>query len=281
MSTSALSKELAEDYEDYNASSKSYDNWRIVVGLDSLETALDLAAKRAGVPKTSLKLLDVGCGTGNYIDYVKGKVGSCTGLEINDGMLATAMAKHKGDDRVKLISGSAADMDCFEDETFDIVIMTQVLHHLAAEMQCKALANIKKVMKQDGVFWTTISTPVQQREGFWWAFLIPKAAETLASRLPDMQHQLVDTGLKIAATDVPGDTHLENEKYLDINGPFSEEFRKADSQWSLATTEELEAALSWWKDQIEAGLADGLLKEWEERRKSVGQFSAFTCVKET
>ena len=272
--------EKNEDYEDYNAVSRTYDTWRVPVGLDSLERALELATKRTGVPKASLKLLDVGCGTGNYIGYLKSKVGSCTGLEFSDGMLAAAKAKHKGSDNVELIPGSAGNLDCFENETFDIVIMTQVIHHLPAKLQSKAFTNIRRVMKRDGVFWTTISTPIQVREGYWWGFVIPKAAGILSSRFPDALHQILDAGLKVTATDIPEGTNIRKEKYLDINGPFSEEFRKADSCWSLATEEELKAALSWWKEQIEAGLAEGLLKQWEEKRRSVGQSTALTCVKE-
>ena len=41
-------------------------------------------------------------GTGNYIDVVKHKVGSCQGLEFNLGMLAQSKAKHAGDNRVTL-----------------------------------------------------------------------------------------------------------------------------------------------------------------------------------
>ena len=270
----------SEDYEDYNTTSQTYDNWRIAVGVDSLENALELAAKRTGVPKASLKLLDVGCGTGNYIDYIKGKVGSCTGLEFNDGMLVTAKAKHKDNDNVKLTSGSATNMDQFESETFDIVIMTQVIQHIPTELQGIAFTNIRRVMKQEGVFWTLISTPIQLKEGFWWDFLIPKAAERLGSRSPDTERQIEGAGLKITTTDIPGDTLFKKEKYFDLNGPFHEEYRNADSVWSLATKEELEAALSWWKEQLEGGLADGLMKQWEERRKAVGQQTAFTCVKE-
>ena len=40
-----------------------------------------------------LKLLDVGCGTGNYLNAVHRLLGSCSGLEFNEGMLAQAQAK--------------------------------------------------------------------------------------------------------------------------------------------------------------------------------------------
>ena len=111
------------EFEDYHSTAKIYDELRVPVGLDK---ALELASQRLGKEKKSLKLLDIGCGTGNYINALKDKVGSCTGLEFNESMLAAAKATHKGDDRVNLIQGSAAEEKSFETEVYDVVIMTLV-----------------------------------------------------------------------------------------------------------------------------------------------------------
>ena len=59
------------EYEDYTSVSKTYDEIRKPVGLESLDKALELASQRLGKEKKSLKLLDVGCGTGNYINALK------------------------------------------------------------------------------------------------------------------------------------------------------------------------------------------------------------------
>jgi len=76
------------EYEDYTSTSKRYDNLRRPIGLDSLDRALEMASNGLGKPINELRLLDVGCGTGNYLDVLKAKVGACHGLEFNDGMLA-------------------------------------------------------------------------------------------------------------------------------------------------------------------------------------------------
>ena len=68
--------------------------------------------------------MDVGCGTGNYLNVLKQSVGQCHGLEFNEGMLAQSKAKHDGDERVTLRLGSVLEMDCYDDSEFDIVIMT-------------------------------------------------------------------------------------------------------------------------------------------------------------
>ena len=76
------------EYENYSTTSKKYDNFRVPIGLESLDTCLELTSNTIGVPVNELKILDVGCGTGNYIGVLKEKVAECYGLEFNEGMLA-------------------------------------------------------------------------------------------------------------------------------------------------------------------------------------------------
>jgi len=71
-----------------------------------------------------LKVLDVGCGTGSYLKWVKERVGECYGLEFNEGMLAQAKAKFDENSGVTLRLGSVLDMSCYANETFEVVIMT-------------------------------------------------------------------------------------------------------------------------------------------------------------
>ncbi len=75
------------EYENYTDTSKKYDEFRIPIGLESLENALQLASESLATPVNELSLLDVGCGTGSYLAEMKEKVGKCHGLEFNAGML--------------------------------------------------------------------------------------------------------------------------------------------------------------------------------------------------
>ena len=128
------------EFENYNKTSQTYDDLRLPIGLDSLDAALKRASDTLETPINELKLLDVGCGTGNYINAVKEKVGSCTGLEYNEGMSAKFKAKHEGDDRVQLHLGSVLDMDnYFPENSFDVVIMSQIMHHLTPDAHQKAV----------------------------------------------------------------------------------------------------------------------------------------------
>lgn len=108
-----------------------------------------------------MKLLDVGCGTGNYIAAIKDKVGSCTGLEYNDGMLVQSRAKFAEAKNVTLFQGTAENLTEFEENQFDIVIMTMVLHHLAPEANQKVFNGIQRVLQIGGAFWFSTSSPIQ------------------------------------------------------------------------------------------------------------------------
>ena len=145
-----------------------------------------MSSKSASQPVSELQILDVGCGTGNYITAVKGDVGKCCGLEFNPGRLAQSLAKHAGDDRVSLQAGSVLEIP-FEDNSFDAVMMTQVLHHLTPDTHDTALSEISRVLKPGGTFWISTQTPHQHMDGFWWTPLIPQAAAICSARFPSVE----------------------------------------------------------------------------------------------
>ena len=129
-----------------------------------------------------LRLLDVGCGTGNYIMSLKDKVAHCTGLEYNAGMLDQANCKFGNVENVVVSEGSALKLDAIEAESFDIVIMTQVLHHLAPETNQTVFDGISRVLKKGGAFWLQTCTPQQNTEGFWWGPIIPQGTAASSSK---------------------------------------------------------------------------------------------------
>jgi ubiquinone/menaquinone biosynthesis C-methylase UbiE len=264
------------EYEDYTATSQVYDSTRVPIGLDSLKSALSRAGEAVGKPVEELDLLDVGCGTGNYLNAVKPLVGKCTGLEFNGGMLAQAMDKHADDPNVTLMEGSVLEIP-FEDASRDAVIMTQVLHHLTPDTHALALSEIVRVLRPGGVFWISTQTPHQHMDGFWWTPIIPQASAVVAARfpgVPEFTAQMEAAGLADITWDVPDVPLMAPAAYADINGPLSKVFRDGDSTWSAASEEELEAGLAWWKGELDAGRGEAFLAEREERRAVVGQTSA-------
>lgn len=92
-----------------------------------------------------IRVLDVGCGTGNHTDLLqKVTKGEVYGVEPSEGMLGKAKAKES---KVVFKQGYADELP-FEDEYFDFVYMTDVIHHVP---DIEAMfAEIKRVLKEGG-----------------------------------------------------------------------------------------------------------------------------------
>jgi ubiquinone/menaquinone biosynthesis C-methylase UbiE len=83
------------------------------------ELILDLVA-----PHTGERILDVGCGTGNHLEFFRGKWCSITGIDPSEEMLKIARVKLGSS--AELILGQAEDLP-FSDNEFDIVTLINVL----------------------------------------------------------------------------------------------------------------------------------------------------------
>lgn len=76
------------------------------------------------------RVLELGCGTGNYILALKDTVGcACWGIDRSEQMLAHARAR-SGD--VEFALGDATRLD-FADKSFDLVFSVDVIHHIEAK----------------------------------------------------------------------------------------------------------------------------------------------------
>lgn len=262
------------EFENYSDTSNVYDNYRVPVGLDNLQVAFKIASEALGKEVKDLKLLDVGCGTGNYLKEIKGKVKECYGVEFNEGMLAQCKTKIGEDKSIILQQGSVLELDkIFGENEFDVVIMTQMIHHLTADHHQKAIDQIARVVKPGGCYWINTTTPQQALCGLWFDIIIPTAVSKVAARMtnvPVFEAQLAKAGLELKSVDAIEEPLMKMEHYSDLNAPFSETFRKGDSSWSLATKEELDAGLAWWKRQIDSGEAPKIFEKLEVSRKLWG-----------
>jgi len=90
-------------------------------------------------------VLDVGCGTGRFVEFFSQRGGKVTGADTSENMLAKARKKSPMANFVKADIFSLP----FEDKTFDIVICSQVLTHL--HNYKKPLIEMKRVLKDDGI----------------------------------------------------------------------------------------------------------------------------------
>ncbi len=265
-------------YEDYSTSSNYYDGTRAAIGLEIL---LGVLAFRSA-PLAGQSVLDVGCGTGNYLLGLQPYIGRLTGLEYNPGMLEQAVGKTKSHPSIELIRGSAFAIPC-RDNTFDGVMFNQVIHHFDAPggvtgdafpMLQKALAEAHRVLRPGGVIALNHCLQTQLRDAYWWSELIPKAMERMALRyipVPALRDLLESAGFEYGGADVPLQGILQAKDYLNPEGPLDETWRRGDSTWTLATESELESGLEHLRRRLGDGTIDAWLEERDSRRKEIGQ----------
>jgi len=264
-------------FENYHDTSKSYDQTRTPIGIEIVLGCLASTPR----PLSEHRILDAGCGTGNYIQALKGKVGDLCGLEFNEGMLAQAQEKFRKDSNVWLKQGSLLEPLKYDTNTFDGMMCNQVLHHLVTESGSEDFPQIlqlieeaHRVLRPRGVFVINTSGHKQLYDGYWWADLIPDAMGRVAKRLPTIEFivsALKEIGFRMGGLVVPVDAVLQGENYLDPTGPLHKSFRDGDSTWSLTTPEELERAIERTKTMNQEGSMAMYLDSREILRKNIGQ----------
>ena len=111
--------------------------WRRQVGMRS-RCKLILDRKQAG------RLLDVGCGTGSFLDAMRGHGWQVQGVELN------ADAAHYSRERLGLdVRTGSLEATGYSRETFDAVTLWDVLEHLPSPTV--ALQLVRRILKPDGL----------------------------------------------------------------------------------------------------------------------------------
>ena len=95
-------------------------------------------------PRKGLKMLDIGCGTGQSRQIYEGIFGDYTGVDLAESSLAKARKEFPND---KWMCADARELP-FEDNTFDLVAFSSVLHHIP-DFET-ALRDARRVLKPGG-----------------------------------------------------------------------------------------------------------------------------------
>jgi ubiquinone/menaquinone biosynthesis C-methylase UbiE len=270
------SQSTAADYENYSQVAKTYDETRIPVGV---EIILGCFAATGTQPLHEQAILDAGSGTGNYLQVIHEKVGSCYGIEINQDMLSQAQARFATISNVHLDHGSLLSLP-YDDNFFDGIMCNQVIHHLEAQAT-EDFPNIQtmftalyRVLRVGGVVIVNTCSRQQLLDGYWWAELIPKAVGRMSIRIPSIEQtvqMLEDVGFHLGGVIVPLHEVLQGPSYFDPKAPLNKSFREGDSTWSLLSDEELSQALEYIRRINEDGCMKDYLDRSERKRKQVGQ----------
>jgi ubiquinone/menaquinone biosynthesis C-methylase UbiE len=273
-------------YERYDEAAPAFDRARTSLGAELIAGALSLV----GRPLSELRLLDGGCGTGNYAAALTSLVGQVTAIDFSAGMLALARAKLAAEERAGRIAfhrGSIAALP-FAGETFDAVMFNQVLHHLEEGADptygghARALAEAWRVLRPGGVVVVNACTHEQLYHGFWYYALIPEALEAVLTRCAPaerLQAILAETGFAFKGRAVPLDGVMQGPAYFDPRGPLDPAWRQSDSIWALVAPEALAQALEQFAALDRDGALNTYLAEHDVQRPTHGQFTFFTAVK--
>lgn len=118
----------------------------VVEHVESFERIIDEVLRVRPVVKT---MLDVGCGSGNFLAMVPQKIKK-SGVDISDSLVSTASSRNLGEIR----KGNLAEVN-FQAGSFDWIHMGDVIEHVANPREL--LGDVMRVLHPQGTL--TISTP--------------------------------------------------------------------------------------------------------------------------
>ena len=277
-------------YENYSEVAKHYDDTRVPIGAEIFVGALALLRKSCSQSRPGPRLLDAGCGTGNYTKLALPYVDHIDAMDINAGMLDVAREKLSdaaSENNIAFHQGSVQELP-FEDGCFDVVTFHQILHHLESGQDSDfaghrlALVEAHRVLRPGGLLVVNCTSHEQLPHGYWYMHLLPTAVRTLYSRcIPadKLEVMLGEIGFNFEGRFVPLDGVLQGTAYFQADGPLKQAWRAAESSWALAPEAEIEAAVSKLQGLKENGSLVAYMNEHDEKRRQVGQTTFFTARK--
>lgn len=270
-----MSTNSIRDYENYNATSLDYDKTRIPIGLEIILGHFASTAR----PLSEQRILDAGCGTGNYSHALLSRVevGSVVGIDASEGMLAQARQKLGSWKHAATKHALLPELP-FEEDSIDGIMVNQVIHHLDRTPKFPVLRRLLeeawRVLRPGGTLVINTCSEEQLLKCHWYAEFFRPGAKRLAERyvpVVRLKDYLEEAGLNSVQMTVPLGELFYGDNYLDLDGPFSEQWRHGDSLFALLTQEELEQGLESLQREKESHFLTKRLADCEQRRLLMGQ----------
>ena len=107
--------------------------------------------------RKNAKLLDVACGTGRFLTFVRQNNPDleCTAMDLSPFYLGKTRTNHKAFDeksgkKLKLLEANAEDLHSIEDESFDVITCVYLFHELPLFAQKNVVREMARVLKTNG-----------------------------------------------------------------------------------------------------------------------------------
>lgn len=247
------------EYSDYgHRMASDYDHHRVPVGVDIIKQHIT----------PNMKVLDAGCGTGNYIKELSPFVDKIIGVDISKSMLSHVkkkINKYKLNNVTLIESSILHDNLPFKAKEFDVILLNQVLQHLTKKPDPtfssakKVIGILLKYLKTSGALIINLSTP-EQISNIWWLHLIPRVLKQYQAKsvpLPILTYTLSNynyRNFKFYNIVEP----MQGYSYFNLMGPLDTKWRNSSSKWKMAKKEEIKKA----QDKVIHKIKEGTMGEY-------------------
>lgn len=236
-------------------------------------------------------VLDGGCGTGQHAQHIAGVASKVVGIDIDPTRIAIARETCENLQNTSFEVGSVTKQD-FEDNTFDVVLLVQVLHHLGGEdvkeahnihQECQqTIMEAKRVLRKGGRLILVTTSREQRRKAYWHFNLFPQSSWERLDPVWSLTEGewfasvIQQNGFREIGKVTPSESHwVESQDESMVSRSLDGAWRSTDVAFDLLTPDELNQFVV----QVEKVLGDGsagkLLDVAREGRASHGEASIY------
>ena len=159
-----ISKYYPKSYSNFLLSNRFFNLLRYIIFWNELNLLSSIIRK-------SSRVLEIGCGTGEYLSYLKHKGYEVEGIELSKYCIDTARNKYG----LNIKQGTIFDYKNKENY-FDLIIMRHVLEHVPEPLE--TIKTIYKMLKENGTFFclvpNTASYDAKIFKQYWRGFELPR-----------------------------------------------------------------------------------------------------------
>lgn len=101
--------------------------------------------------KKGMRVLEIGAGTGRYSLAIAEQGFKVNAIELIDHNIDILKSKITENCSIDVRQGNALNLDCYEDETFEVTLLLGPLYHLFNEDKKRAISEALRVTKKGGV----------------------------------------------------------------------------------------------------------------------------------